>query len=156
MTPPDVTLMPAAPEDIDRLVPIRLAAMRESLERIGRWDPARAEGRFRAGWDHAHTRLILAGGELAGCVALKPRDGGAVLELEHFYLMPEAQGRGLGSAVLRLLLAEADAAARPVRLSVLVGSDAARLYQRHGFRETHRDATDIYMSRRSRVPVPVR
>jgi GNAT superfamily N-acetyltransferase len=154
MTPPPAfALAPAAPGDIDRLVPIRLAAMRESLARIGRWDPARAEARFRAGWNSAHTRLILdAGGELLGCVALVPGPNGVALELEHFYLAPPTQGQGLGSAVLRAVLAEADAAGMPVRLSVLVASDAARLYARHGFEETHRDATDIFMTRRTGSP----
>jgi GNAT superfamily N-acetyltransferase len=59
----------------------------------------------------------------------------------------EAQGQGLGGAVLALLLAEADAAAKPVCLGVLRDSPAARFYERHGFRFTHAEEWDFYFER---------
>ena len=37
---------PAAASDLEQLVQLRIEAMRESLERIGRFDPARARERF--------------------------------------------------------------------------------------------------------------
>ena len=40
---------------------------------------------------------------------------------------------GLGTAILKVLLAEADALGLPVRLEVLTGSKADRFYLRHGF-----------------------
>ena len=58
--------------------------------------------RLRDGFDPARTWVIEVGGTFAGCVALRP-DGGTRW-LEHFYLAPHLQGRGLGSAVLRALL----------------------------------------------------
>jgi GNAT superfamily N-acetyltransferase len=137
---------PAHDTDFERLFEIRLLAMRPSLERIGRFDRERAHARFRASFRPAHTRLILdPAGQLIGCVAFGPDDG--ALLLEHFYLVPEAQGRGVGSAILRRLTGEADAAAKTVRLDVLRGSDAQRFYRRHGFAETHRDEFDIYLER---------
>ncbi len=94
--------------------------MRPSLERIGRFDPERARARFRDTFRPKHTRLILDLAErLTGCVAFGPYDG--ALLLEHFYLVPEAQGRGVGSAVLRCLMSEADASAKAIRLDVLRG-----------------------------------
>lgn len=120
--------------------------MRPSLERIGRFDPERARARFPDTFRPKHTRLILDLAErLTGCVAFGPYDGS--LLLEHFYLVPEAQGRGVGSAVLRCLMSEADASAKAIRLDVLRGSDAKRFYERHGFVETHRDEFDIYLER---------
>lgn len=137
---------PAREADFKRLFEIRLLAMRPSLERIGRFDPERARARFRGSFRPEHTRLILAPtGQLIGCVAFGPHDG--ALLLEHFYMLPEAQGGGIGSAVLRQLLAEADAAGLPIQLDVLRESDAKRFYERHGFAETHRDELDIYMER---------
>ena len=93
------------------------------------------------------TRRALVGGVIAvaGCVALKPDGDGVVLE--HFYLGDGFQGRGIGAAVLRRLLAEADAAGRAVRLGVLKGSPAARLYERHGFVWTHAEPFDDYYRR---------
>ncbi|MCX8572461.1 GNAT family N-acetyltransferase [Aminobacter sp. MET-1] len=141
-----LSFAPAREADFERLFEIRLLAMRPSLERIGRFDPEQARARFRDSFRSQHTRLVLAPTEqLIGCVAFGPQDG--ALLLEHFYLVPEAQGHGIGSSVLRQMLAEADATGLPIRLDVLRESDARRFYERHGFAETHRDEFDIYMER---------
>ncbi len=144
----DFAFAPAAEDDFERLLQIRHAAMRPSLERVGRWHPVRARRRFRAAFAPDRTRLILAGGGLAGCVALTRR--AADLELDQFYLDPAVHGRGLGSAVLRRLLAEADAAGLPVVLTVLRDSDAVRFYERHGFVLTGAEDWDLHYRR----PVP--
>lgn len=140
-----ISFQPARATDFERLLALRILVMREHLERLGRFEPARARARFRAGFAPAYLRLIHREGAFAGCVSLKPE--GAALLLEHFYLLPGAQGQGLGAAVLALLLAEADAAGKAVRLSVLRGSPAARFYERHGFRCTHEEAWDRYYER---------
>ena len=152
MSTPDTTdlslpyvFAPATAEDFDRLFELRIAAMRESLERIGRFNERRAFERFRSTFTPEHTRLVLIAGQLAGCVAMKP-EGGELL-LEHFYLYPAFQGRGLGAAVLQHLLVEADEAGQPIRLSVLQKSDAARFYRRFDFVETSQDDFDIYLTR---------
>jgi ribosomal protein S18 acetylase RimI-like enzyme len=68
--------------------------------------------------------------------------------LEHFYLGPGFQGRGLGSAVLRTLLRQFDADSVTVRLNVLQGSAARRLYERHGFTVEEQDPIDVFMVRK--------
>ena len=87
----------------------------------------------------------LIDGGFTGCVALRPAEDGQWLE--HFYLTPSVQGRGLGSAVLRTVLDRTDADAVAVRLNVLQGSAAQRLYERHGFVVEAEDPIDIYMVR---------
>lgn len=67
--------------------------------------------------------------------------------LEHFYLAPGVQGRGLGSAVLRSLLQRTDADGVPVRMIVLQGSAAQRLYERHGFTVEAEDPIDVRLVR---------
>ncbi|RDG34218.1 N-acetyltransferase [Streptomyces corynorhini] len=88
---------------------------------------------------------MLVAGAFAGCVTLRPQDGGRWLE--HFYLSPAVQGRGLGSAVLGSLLARTDAEDAAVRLDVVRGSAARRLYERHGFTVECEDPIDVYMVR---------
>ena len=139
------TFVPAAESDFERLLLIRHAAMRPSLEQVGRWHPLRAHARFRAAFTPGETRLILVGDALAGCVALRP--AGEALELDQFYLDPAHQGGGLGSAVLRALLAEADAMAKPVVLTVLQDSGAIRFYERHGFVRTGAEDWDLFYRR---------
>lgn len=121
----------AAAEDVEALVELRIAAMRESLERIGRFDPQRARERFAAGFAPEHTRHVEVGGERVGVVVVKPR--GRALLLDHLYIRPGAQGRGIGAAVLARVLAEADAQALPLCVGALRGSDSNRFYRRHGF-----------------------
>jgi len=128
---PRVTFEPAVAADAEALVAIRIAAMRESLVRLGRFDPQRARDRFLAGFDPALTRHILAEGEHVGFVVVRPQDDG--LLLDHLYLLPRAQGRGIGAAVLADVLARADASRLPVRVGALRGSDSNRFYLRHGF-----------------------
>ncbi|MEQ8398341.1 GNAT family N-acetyltransferase [Thalassobaculum sp.] len=140
-----VVVQPASEADFERLLELRIRVLRPHLERVGRFDPERARRYFRDSYDPTHLRLVLVDGRFAGCVALKPADGGLVLE--HFYLDDAVQGRGVGGTVLRMLIAEADAAALPIRLGVLKGSPAARFYRRHGFVWTHDEPFDDYFVR---------
>lgn len=136
---------PAHQSDFDRLFALRLLTMRESLERIGRFDPQRALERFQNSFRPQHTRLIIVKDQLAGCVALGPHEDGWLLE--HFYIAPQFQGYGLGSLVLSQLMTQADQAQKTINLSVLQQSNAARFYKKHGFHKTGEDEWDIYYAR---------
>jgi GNAT superfamily N-acetyltransferase len=125
---------------------LRATVMRPDLERLGRFDEHRVRQRLRDTFSQQHTLVIVADGAFAGCVTLRPAEDGRWLE--HFYLAPSLQGRGLGSAVLRTLLKQIDADGVPVRLNVLQGSAARRLYERHGFTVEVQDPIDVYMVRR--------
>ncbi|MFE9403380.1 GNAT family N-acetyltransferase [Streptomyces sp. NPDC006530] len=131
--------------DVEPIVEIRAVVMRPDLERLGRFDEHRVRRRFRDAFSPAHTSVVVADGAVAGCVALRPAEDG--YWLEHFYLAPAIQGRGIGSAVLRTVLGRADAEGRPVRLNVLRGSAARRLYERHGFTVQGQDPVDVFMLR---------
>lgn len=140
-----VTYEPATAHDLDELVELRTEAMRESLERIGRFDPARARERFTSGFEPACTRHILLDRQRVGFVVVKNHPDG--LLLDHLYLRASAQGQGVGGRVLLDVLADADAQ----RLAVLVGalreSAANRFYIRHGFRQVREAEWDVYYRR---------
>lgn len=93
-----IILVTAQQSDLDNLVAIRIEAMRESLERVGRFDPVRARERFLSGFEARYTRYIEAAGERVGFVVVKLHDN--ELLLDHLYVRPSAQGSGVGSAVL--------------------------------------------------------
>ncbi|MDH6450971.1 MULTISPECIES: GNAT family N-acetyltransferase [unclassified Streptomyces] len=140
------TLRPAEQDDVEPIAELRAVVMRPDLERLGRFDEHRVRQRFRDSFVAAHASVILAEGRFAGCVALRPAEDAHWLE--HFFLDPDLQGRGLGSAVLRTLLARTDATGGTVRLNVLQGSAARRLYERHGFTVESEDPVDVFMVRR--------
>ena len=124
-------LTPAEPADFEALLALRIDAMRESLERIGRFDPARARARFQAGFSPQHTRHIQVDGRRVGFVVVKPQPDHVLLD--HLYVEPGMQGRGIGAAVLARVFAEADALGLPVRVGALRDSGSNRFYLRHGF-----------------------
>ncbi|MFF1645499.1 GNAT family N-acetyltransferase [Streptomyces sp. NPDC058240] len=138
-------LRPARPEDVEAIAELRAAVMRPDLERLGRYDEHRVRQRLRDNYAPEHTSVVVADGEFAGCVTLRPVEGG--LWLENFYLSTALQGRGIGTAVLRSLLARADEEGATVRLDVLQGSSARALYERHGFTEERQDPVDVFMVR---------
>ncbi|MFF9817530.1 GNAT family N-acetyltransferase [Streptomyces sp. NPDC014006] len=149
----DWVLRPASTADIDAAAELRAAAMRPDLERLGRYDEHRVRQRLRDRFEPAHTWVIEVGGAMAGCVALRPAEDAHWLE--HFFLAPDLHGHGMGSAVLRRLLERTDRAGALVRLNVLRGSAARRLYERHGFTVESEDAVDVWMVRRP-AQIPVR
>ena len=143
-------LRPARPEDVEPIAELRAVVLRDDLERLGRFDEQRVRQRLRDGFSPERTTIVLVDDEPAGCFTLRPAEDG--LWLEHLYLDPRHQGRGIGTAVLRTVLARTDADGMTVRLNVLRGSAARRLYERHGFTPDSEDAVDVFMLRAPGTP----
>jgi len=132
---------PAKQADFEALLALRIDAMRDSLERLGRFDPDRARERLRGTFRPECTWHIEADGDRIGFYCLRPDGEG--LRLDHLYVHPCAQGRGVGGQVLRRILRDADRDRQAVTLSALRGSDSNRFYRRHGFVQTGEGEWDI-------------
>jgi len=141
----DWEIRPALAEDVEAVAELRAVVLRADLERLGRYDEQRVRQRLRDGFRPEHTWVIEVGGAFAGCVSLRPAEDAHWLE--HFYLAPHLQGSGIGAAVLGGLLERCDRDGTLVRLNVLQGSPARRLYERHGFTLETEDAIDVFMVR---------
>ncbi|MDQ0612748.1 ribosomal protein S18 acetylase RimI-like enzyme [Microbacterium sp. W4I4] len=135
-------LRAATPDDLDDVVALKARVLRQDLERLVGWDSSRSRARVIEHFSPEHTRMILVGDGLAGTITLRP--DGEDLWLEMFYVDAAFQGRGIGTSVLTEVLRESD---RPMRLQVLVGSAAQRLYSRHGFVVEADDGIDVWMRR---------
>ncbi len=142
---PTVRLTPAGEPDLDALVALRIEAMRESLERIGRFDAGRARERFRSGFSPAHTWHIVSGMETVGFVATKPLE--EHLLLDHLYVRPAHQGHGIGAKVLQFVFAQAASLCLPVKVGALRESESNRFYLRHGFQLVEQGEFDNYYLR---------
>lgn len=141
----DVRLRPSIPADIDWLVELRAEVLRGDLERLGRFDEHHVRDRMRRAFRPEWTRIVVVAGRDVGSITARPE--GATRWIEHFYLATHAQGAGVGSAVLRTVLAEPFDGV--TRLDVLQGSAARRLYERHGFTADAEDEVDVFMTWRS-------
>lgn len=140
----------ASVADVEMVAELRAVVLRPDLERLGRYDEQRVRQRLRDGFTPAHTWMIEVDGTVAGCVALRPAKD--TYWLEHFYLDPDSQGKGIGTAVLSRLLEWCDREGAVVRLNVLQGSSARQLYERHGFTAETEDEVDVFMVRHSSSP----
>ncbi|MDD9377025.1 GNAT family N-acetyltransferase [Streptomyces sp. ZAF1911] len=138
-------LRSAVTADVEPIAELRATVMRGDLERLGRYDEHHVRQRLRNSFSPQHTSVIEIDGAMAGCVTVRPAEDRQWLE--HFYLAPHHQGRGLGSAVLRTVLERTDARGLTVGLNVLQGSAARRLYERHGFVVEAEDPIDVFMVR---------
>jgi GNAT superfamily N-acetyltransferase len=141
----DWRFAPVREDDFEPLLAIRIDVMREHLERVFRYEPERARRVFRDSFDEPGMRLILLDEERVGCVGF--RIGESEIKLDSFYLAKRLHNSGLGTRILKVLLAEADAKGLPVRLEVLRGSPADRFYLRHGFVKVGEDEIEAEYER---------
>jgi GNAT superfamily N-acetyltransferase len=125
------SLQPATADDFEDLLALRLRAMRASLTQLGRYDESRARERLAQGFAPEHTQHIVVAGQRVGFLVLKRLSH--ALRLDHLYIDPPMQRRGIGSQALGWVCRQADDQLLPVELVALKGSDANRFYQRHGF-----------------------
>ena len=130
-------LAPVADTDFEDMLTLRMAALRESLERLGRFNPdvarARLKSQFRPEW----MQHLVVDGERVGYFTVEPREG--ELRLHHLYLLPKAQGQGLGAWVLDRMKAQG----LPITLAALRESRANDFYRRHGFQVVEEQEFDI-------------
>ncbi|KXU85187.1 acetyltransferase [Paraburkholderia monticola] len=147
--PSDLTLRPARPDDESFLLELRKATMTEHLTRAGEpIDDDAHRARLLHRYDAA--QVICIDGAPAGLLkAHRNEDEWFVVQVQ---ITPALQGRGIGERALRTILRAAAAEALPVRLQVLKGNPAKRLYDRLGFEIVGEDEAQFHMRLAARAP----
>lgn len=138
------SLREATPEDIDFALGVKLEGLRPYIEKLWGWDGKLEERHFLETFDPAAATIIYSAQSNVGFYELV--DQGFELFLAGIYIGAPYRGHGLGTAVLRDLLAIARARQLPLALRVLKPNPARRLYERLGFRATRFTRTHIAMS----------
>ena len=130
---PSHQLRPATKADAEFLWTLRQSVMKENVEQTwGKWDDAQQRKFFDRGFVPADTNIIVVDGKDAGRIDLNHSHMEIFLGI--IELLPELQGKGIGSAVIRGLMAEARTARLPIRLQVLKANERAhQLYLHLGF-----------------------
>ena len=114
------------------------------VEAVWGWDDAEQEQIFDERFDEL-CQIIQIGDVDVGQVVVDERPD--ELFLANIELLPEWQGRGIGTAIVRDLCARAAAAGKPLTLRVLrVNVRAAKLYEREGLRVVREAPEHLYMS----------
>jgi ribosomal protein S18 acetylase RimI-like enzyme len=141
-------LRPATAGDLDRLFEIHRLAIRPYVEATWGWDEAWQAAYFREHFDPAIRQVICCGGRAIGFLDVVHRPD--CVFLQNVEIEPEHQGRGVGTALVRRVLADAETEGVPARLQVLKVNERARmLYERLGFVQTGATETHIEMERRA-------
>jgi ribosomal protein S18 acetylase RimI-like enzyme len=125
-------LRAATAADREWLWQTKTRCLRDYIEQTwGVWDEDTQRARFDASFEAEEIQVISQAGRDAGFIAAKHESG--EVRLFNIMIAPEFQKNGLGTAVLRELLAAAQARRVPVRLQVMKVNPARRLYERLGF-----------------------
>ncbi len=118
-------------ECFGELVKIRIEAMRDSLEAIGRFDPVRAEERLKNTFRSDDCYLVIINRQIVGFFIYFLDD--EFIKLEHLYILKSFQGFGLGAKCLNIIKDEALLLNRSIRLFALKNSPSNNFYKNHGF-----------------------
>jgi ribosomal protein S18 acetylase RimI-like enzyme len=148
-----VDIRPITDADLDFLYRVYASTRAEEME-LTNWDSAQVEVflqmQFHAQHHHYLTRLppseftlIELDGEPAGRLYLGDWDD--ELRVIDIALLPEHRNRGIGTHLIRQVMARAAALAKPVTLHVEPYNPARRLYERLGFVVVEERGINLFM-----------
>ena len=139
----DIQLREARPADVDFARALYFETMRGMIEPLFGWDQRRQEESFAEWFDLEQASIIMADGRDVGWMQTRANEGEVFLG--SLYVIPEMQRRGIGTHVLRELIAQSKRSSQPLTLAVMKNNPAIHLYERLGFRLTHEDRYKFYM-----------
>ena len=147
-------LRPATPEDRDFLVDLYISTREDELPFFGealiRLQYEMRQTHYSVRFPQIIPEIIMVAGQRSGAVQIDriPEE----IRLVDIALLPGFRQRGIGSAILALLIEEANRSALPLALTVSKSNARARrLYERFGFQVTEDFPMDIGMHR---APTP--
>jgi ribosomal protein S18 acetylase RimI-like enzyme len=125
----DLSLRPAGPEAAEFLYSLMAEAIREYVTAIWGWDESFQRTQFTDRLNPSAGQSLSVHGHAVVSVERRPDE----IFLSNLYIMPSRQNHGLGTSLIRGLIAEADERGVPITLYVLIVNSRARaLYERLG------------------------
>ncbi len=135
---------PATPSDTEFARISHHEAYREVVSRqFGAWDEALQARLFEEKWIPDQFEIVLYDGNPCGFLSIEDRP-------DHIYvseivIVPQFQGRGIGSRLLNEEMQRGRETKSPLRLQVLKANRAIELYRRLGFKECGTTETHLCM-----------
>ena len=150
-----IDLLPVQPGDRELLYRVYAGTRTEELAVVP-WDDAEKDAFLRAQFEaqdrwyrenypRASFEVIVIDGEPAG--RLYVHRGAGEIRIVDIAFLPEHRGNGAGTALLRDILAEADAAGKRVTIHVERLNPALRLYERLGFAVAEDKGVYLFLER---------
>lgn len=125
---------------------VKKATLAGYVRQVWGWDEEEQRRLHQRRFATQDFRVIVVSGVDVGVIALSCRPD--CLKVNQLLVLPEYQGKGVGTACMKDVLEEAAASGLPVRLQVLkVNRRAVEFYRRLGFSDTCLDDTHVQMEK---------
>jgi GNAT superfamily N-acetyltransferase len=142
----EIHLRPATQQDGPFLYHLVKTTMQEYVAQTWGWDEEWQQTYFWAHFDPADRQIIVRDGQDIGVFTVE--EHADELFIGQIYILPEHQGQGIGTDLIRSALRRGAELGLPVRLRVLRVNPARRLYERLGFVVTEETDTRYSMEAR--------
>ena len=132
--------------DSEFVFAIKEKAFREYVEQVWGWDENHQRELHITRFAAQDFRIIRIRGIDVGFFATS--NTSEAVKLHQLFILPEYQGRGIGSACMTRIVNEANLAQKPMMLQVLkINTRAVAFYQRLGFTIADDDSTHVQMEK---------
>ena len=78
-----------------------------------------------------------------------------VVQIDQFHILPNARGRGIGRAIMELLIARAEARSSKIRVSLFSANSSSAFFRKAGFETVFETTNRLTMERTSRSDTEV-
>ena len=136
-------LRPARTEDYGFARQLAFSALREQVDQAVGWNEYRMDMNFARQWTLSECHVITLGQRDIGWMQLRP--GRAADSLLNLFILPAYRNGGIGTWILRRLLAKAENQGKALTLSVVKQNRALGFYRRHGFTVTEEGPHEFTM-----------
>lgn len=140
-----VSTRKAAEADSEFIYRAKERAYRAHIEKIwGKWDDAWQRAEHKKDFDTGLLEVITCDGADAGYIFVRRCE--THIQLADIAILPEFQGKGIGTFLIKKLLAEARGRGLPMGLGVFkINQGAQKLYRSLGFERVSEDSIFIKM-----------
>ena len=143
-------MRPASEQDREFLYALHCSTMRDVIEQTWGWDDASQRADFQKRFDMYTVSIIEAGYRSVGSLWLEQRPDS--LYIHDLEIEPASQDRGIGTAVIGMVIEQGAGRGLPIVLSVVPANPRAMsLYERLGFRVTQVEPPFIRMRHDARL-----
>ena len=142
----ELSLRKAYTSDSEFVFTVKKAAFREYVEQVWGWDDGYQKELHNRRFDSQDFRIIQFHGTDVGFLATSSTPD--TLKVNQLFILPEYQGRGIGSACMTRIIDDASLAQKTVTLQVLkVNPRGIAFYQRLGFTIVNESSTHFQMEK---------
>jgi GNAT superfamily N-acetyltransferase len=143
----EIKLQSATLENSEFAYQTKKMAFKEYVDKVWGWDEDEQRKLHENRFSSQDFQIIKHGDDHVGIIAVM-RDSESV-KVNQMFILPEHQGKGIGTVCLNLILGEAKQLNLPIRLRVLkVNTRAQDFYARMGFTVSDEIETHVLMEKR--------